>query len=77
VLAASVLSFSGPALVLDGAIVQTLTLLVHELATNTVKYGALSNDIGRVHVRWAIGSTVNARFKFRWQEPGGLLPLRL
>jgi two-component sensor histidine kinase len=61
--------------VLDGAIVQTLTLLVHELATTAVKYGALSNDIGRIHVRWAIGG--NARFNFRWEEQGGLLRLRL
>ena len=63
---------SGPDLMLDGAMVQTLILLVHELLTNAVKYGALSNDAGRVHVAWTVeGHGDHARFKFRWEERGG------
>jgi len=51
-----------------------LALAIHELATNAVKYGALSNEEGRVEITWhlsepqADGST---HFNFRWREVGG------
>jgi acetyl esterase/lipase len=32
----------------------SLSLLVHELATNAIKYGSLSNEVGRVSVRWSV-----------------------
>ncbi|CAN1723051.1 histidine kinase [Hyphomicrobium sp. 1Nfss2.1] len=46
----------------------TLSLLLHELATNADKYGALSNDAGRVRVRFEVrdGSLV-----LNWEEHGG------
>jgi two-component sensor histidine kinase len=45
-----------------------LTMCLHELATNAVKYGALSNG-GRIHVGWQCqdGATV----RLSWQESGG------
>ncbi|WP_267395784.1 MULTISPECIES: PAS domain S-box protein [unclassified Sphingomonas] len=46
----------------------SLSLLFHELATNAVKYGALSNGTGRVRVSW---STDDDRFRLRWVEEGG------
>ena len=49
-----------------------LGLALHELATNAIKYGALSNANGRVHVNWALRDDANgARLVLRWQESGG------
>ena len=51
---------------------QNLSLALHELATNAVKHGALSNGSGKVRVHWT--TTVESEeniLKFRWQETGG------
>lgn len=62
----------GPDLIVNPRIAQTLALLVHELATNATKYGALSRPEGNVAIRWAIeGEGPEARFKFQWQERNG------
>lgn len=42
----------GPESVLSPKAAEVLTLAVHELATNAVKYGAFSVPTGRVSVRW-------------------------
>jgi len=47
-----------------------MSLAVHELATNAVKYGALSNSHGRVHVSW---TTEKETLNFKWEETGGPL----
>jgi two-component sensor histidine kinase len=66
------LSLEGPAVIVDGKVVQTLALVIHELATNAAKHGALSNDAGRVFLRWSVdGAGDDARFKFRWEERHG------
>jgi two-component sensor histidine kinase len=46
----------------------TLALVLHELATNAVKYGALSTPAGRVLIRC---EEVGDRFSLTWQEQGG------
>jgi two-component sensor histidine kinase len=47
-------------------------LALHALSTNAVKYGALSNATGKVHIRWTIhGDDAEARFELLWQERGG------
>lgn len=43
---------TGPTILLKPAAAQAIALVVHELATNTVKYGALSRDAGILDVRW-------------------------
>ena len=48
-----------------------LALALHELCTNAAKYGALSNDEGRVHVSWGFEGDDGAVLVFRWQERGG------
>jgi two-component sensor histidine kinase len=51
---------------------QNLSLVLHELATNAAKYGALSNATGKIGVFWTVASDdKNKILKFRWQERGG------
>ncbi len=47
-----------------------LSMVLHELATNASKYGALSNDTGHVEVKWAVA---DGRFILQWNEFGGPL----
>ncbi|MGD9967051.1 MAG: sensor histidine kinase [Hyphomonadaceae bacterium] len=51
----------------DSALV--LALALHELATNAVKYGALSNDHGRVSIAWEMAEA--GRLRLHWQECDG------
>jgi two-component sensor histidine kinase len=47
-------------------------MAVHELCTNAVKYGALSNGKGCVEIIWAISEKKEAReLQLRWQERDG------
>ena len=49
-----------------------LTLALHELATNTLKYGALTNGIGVVEMSWGVHPEVAGQvFRFEWIERGG------
>jgi PAS domain S-box-containing protein len=49
-----------------------LTLCLHELATNAVKYGALSNGTGQVHVLWRVVDEADGRkLHLNWEETGG------
>jgi len=49
-----------------------LTLCLHELATNAVKYGALCNENGRVHVSWGVASDAEEpKLHLSWEETGG------
>jgi PAS domain S-box-containing protein len=45
-----------------------LAMAVHELATNAVKYGALSSSDGRILMEWKGGA---GRLAFHWRESGG------
>jgi two-component sensor histidine kinase len=50
----------------------TLSLILHELTTNAVKYGALTQPNGRVRVGWALGQAASGqRLRLRWCESGG------
>lgn len=63
----------GPDGVLPPRKVLNLAMVVHELATNAAKYGALSVPDGRVSVTWRITGTTNddRRLRLLWQETGG------
>jgi PAS domain S-box-containing protein len=63
---------AGPHVMLNAKAAQTFSLIVHELATNAVKYGALSLPNGQVTIHWSTeGTGAEARFGFQWQERGG------
>ena len=63
----------GPDVLLNSRVAQTFALLVHELATNAAKYGALSGpESGQIDIHWSIeGIAEQARFHFQWREHGG------
>ncbi|MBV9566189.1 MAG: sensor histidine kinase [Bradyrhizobium sp.] len=63
---------SGPKLPLSPRLAVVLSMIVHEIATNAAKYGALSNDSGMVSLEWEVMED-NASRKLRmiWTETGG------
>lgn len=48
----------------------SIALAIHELCTNSVKYGALSNPGGRVAIEWGVIDGGES-FAFHWRERGG------
>jgi PAS domain S-box-containing protein len=58
----------GPSRRVDPRIAVSLTLAVHELATNAVKYGALSNGTGEIQVSW---DEIDGGIEIVWRETGG------
>jgi two-component sensor histidine kinase len=63
----------GPAVCLTSAATQAVALVLHELATNAAKYGALSTARGEVSVRWDVRSNgaIPSSLKLEWNEQGG------
>jgi PAS domain S-box-containing protein len=57
---------------LKSATVQTLALALHELTTNAVKYGALAQQDGRLHVAWQVVGAAGGekRLQVDWRESG-------
>lgn len=50
----------------------SLSMALHELATNAAKYGALSNETGRVRIGWEIENSADqTRLVLSWRESGG------
>lgn len=64
------ITMQGPNADIEPAAAQGLALILHELATNAIKYGALSNDTGTVSINWAVIEPEN-RVELLWQERGG------
>jgi len=63
---------SGPALIMNPQAAQSFALAVHELATNAIKYGALSSPAGRVVIGWSVDARDGVgEFTFHWQELDG------
>jgi PAS domain S-box-containing protein len=61
-------SIEGPDFRLKPQAAVSISLAIHELATNAVKYGALSEAQGHVRVNWAREPDL---FWFEWRESGG------
>ncbi|GLH82353.1 hypothetical protein SSBR45G_72620 [Bradyrhizobium sp. SSBR45G] len=62
------IAIEGPQIELTPEAAQTIGMAIHELATNAAKYGALSNDDGRIVIRWRTDGTI---FDMSWTENGG------
>ena len=63
---------SGPNLPVAPQSAVMISMMLHELATNAAKYGALSNDTGEVFVDWrALGEGNGMRVQLNWRETGG------
>lgn len=65
-------AIEGPDITLGPRSTLSLSLMIHELTTNAVKYGALSSETGRVAVAWRLdGQGDEATLVFAWSEEGG------
>ena len=62
-------ALNGPPVALDPKTALALGIVFHELATNAIKHGALSNRDGRVRMGWEFAD--NGRVALGWQESGG------
>ncbi len=63
---------SGPDLCLRANAVMAISMALHELQTNAMKYGALSAKEGSVELFWKVlGTGADARFWMQWAERGG------
>ncbi|AWN48651.1 histidine kinase [Methylobacterium terrae] len=62
----------GPPVRLPPRLALAFVMALHELATNAVKYGALSNAQGRVILNWdVVDGASPGRLWLRWEEIGG------
>ncbi|WP_454855621.1 sensor histidine kinase [Rhizobium binxianense] len=62
------ISIEGDPVLLAPPLVLSLSLVIHELATNAIKYGALSNESGRIRIAWEHAAD---RIELKWIEQGG------
>jgi two-component sensor histidine kinase len=62
------ITIAGPAIAVSSTVAVNLGMALHELCTNAVKYGALSNDKGTVSISWR---TVDQGVVIDWREAGG------
>lgn len=60
----------GPPVALGREAATTIALCLRELATNALKYGALSRPEGTVHFRW-IAQPEESALSIQWVESGG------
>jgi two-component sensor histidine kinase len=62
----------GPLVPLAPRLAVVLSMILHEIATNAAKYGALSNDTGTIAIDWEILEEANVRkLRLIWAEAGG------
>jgi PAS domain S-box-containing protein len=59
--------FGGPELLLGAQQVLGLSMILHELYTNAVKYGALCSDDGLIDLDWTVA---DGQVEMRWKETG-------
>jgi two-component sensor histidine kinase len=64
-------ALAGPHLMLPAHHVQSVSMMIHELATNAAKYGSLSAPDGRLAVTWSAGA--EGRVRLLWSEESSIL----
>lgn len=62
---------NGPKVWLEARTAVTFAMALHELCTNAIKYGALSNETGSVEFTWSVEEREPARLHCTWRESGG------
>ncbi|WP_311970791.1 HWE histidine kinase domain-containing protein [Pseudomonas baltica] len=65
----STIELTGPNVVLDARAYSVMALVLHELATNAAKYGALSRAGGKLSIKWTIDA--GGACDIAWLESGG------
>ena len=66
------LAVEGPVFRLSPGAAESFAMAIHELATNSGKYGALARRNGKILVSWRLdGERPGQRFHMQWQETGG------
>lgn len=65
------ISCDGPILMLDSRTTVHVALVLHELATNARKYGALSVPDGRLAIAWELNTDGGRELHFTWEERNG------
>lgn len=65
------ISVSGPSVAMSGGAAESFAMIVHELATNSMKYGALGDPKGRIDVSWTFApEDTGSDIVFEWVESG-------
>ncbi len=66
------IGIAGPKVRIAAQLATSIAMVIHELSTNAVKYGALSRIDGRVDVRWSVRADEGVQLlAFEWAESGG------
>jgi two-component sensor histidine kinase len=65
----SSIEVEGPSIALEGQAVTAVSMILHELCTNALKYGGLSNPAGHVSLKWSASGT--SGMVLEWTETGG------
>jgi two-component sensor histidine kinase/PAS domain-containing protein len=65
-------SIEGPNVLLAPQTSVSVAMAIHELCTNAIKYGALSNEVGHIKISWLLGELGGVpSFHLEWVESGG------
>jgi PAS domain S-box-containing protein len=64
-------SYAGPSVMLNPQAALHLSLVLHELATNARKYGALSDPRGKLSIKWMVRTNTERELLLQWQERDG------
>ena len=64
---------NGPPIVLAPSVVQPLALVLHELAVNAARHGALAVPQGKLKINWDVVPSADG-FRIRWEEGGAAGP---
>lgn len=64
------ISLSGPCVVVEDRAAVQLALVLHELATNARKYGALSRPDGHLSISWRLETAPERTLLLEWRESG-------
>jgi PAS domain S-box-containing protein len=67
------IAIDGPDLMITPSAAEPIAMAVHELATNALKFGALSTGEGAIAISWAVDEPPSGERMFRisWRESGG------